>query len=67
VERGADAARLPHVARAAHWLGPAHVERQFERNLDMVLAGVAWRLGRPPAPVGRPGKGAKKGGRSRED
>jgi AcrR family transcriptional regulator len=66
-DSGVDAARLPHVARAAHWLGPAHVERQFERNLDMLLAGVASRLGVPAPAFGGRRKGAKKGGQSRED
>jgi len=66
VERGVDAGRLPHVARAGQWLGPAHVERQFERNLDMLLAGVAWRLGQPAPAFGERPKGAKKGGKSRE-
>ncbi|HKU94643.1 MAG TPA: TetR family transcriptional regulator [Vineibacter sp.] len=66
VERGVDAGRLPYVARAGQWLGPAHVERQFERNLDMLLAGVAWRLGQPAPAFGGRSKGAKKGGKSRE-
>ena len=66
-ESGVDAGRLPHVARAGHWLGPAHIERQFERNLDMLLAGVAWRLGQPAPAFGARRKSAKKGGRSRED
>lgn len=67
IERGIDPDRLPHVARAGRWLGPAQIEQQFDRNLDMLLAGVAWRLGRTAPAFGTRPKGAKKGARSRED
>lgn len=67
IDNGIDAKRLPHVARAGRWLGPAHIDRQFERNLDMLLAGVAWRLGRKLPAIGGAPKGAKKGARSREE
>jgi AcrR family transcriptional regulator len=59
-DRGVDAARLPHVARAARWLGAAQGKRQFEANLAMLMTGVAQRLAAGPASSGRRRIGAKK-------
>lgn len=56
-----DAARLPHVARAARWLGPDHADRQFEANLAMILDGVAQRLSAAGVASGRRRGSAKKG------
>jgi AcrR family transcriptional regulator len=61
-DRGVDAARLPHVARAARFLGAAQAKRQFEANLAMLLAGVAERLELRPASSGGRRIGAKKTG-----
>ncbi len=68
-DRGVDASRLPHVARAARWLAAAQANRQFEANLAMLMAGVAQRLNVRPASSGRRRIGAKKTGRrkARED
>lgn len=66
-DRGVDATRLPHVARAARWLGAGHAARQFEANLAMLMAGVAQRLSARPASSGRRRIGAKKRVGKRED
>ena len=67
-DRGVDATRLPHVARAARWLGAAQARRQFDANLAMLMAGVAQRLNARPASSGRRRIGAKKTKRvTRED
>ncbi len=59
-DRGIDAARLPHVARASRWLGATQAKRQFEANLAMLMVGVAERLKHRPASSGRRRIGAKK-------
>ncbi|MBV9833146.1 MAG: TetR family transcriptional regulator [Alphaproteobacteria bacterium] len=63
-DRGVDTGRLPHVARAARFLGAAQAKRQFEANLAMLMMGVAERLKLRPASSGGRRIGAKKKRRS---